>query len=417
MTRSRLPILSTLIFSLLAVTVSADNWPNWRGPNQNGVAQGEGYVTNWSKTENVVWKYPLPGRGASTPAVWDSKIFLSYGTKGANIAVCLNREGKELWTKTIGKARGGKHKKASPANSSPVTDGKHVYFYFKSGDFACLDMEGKVVWSKNLQDEYGEDTLWWDLGTSPVLLDDKIIVACVQSGPSYIAAFDKMTGEEIWKEKRELNAPEEANQSYSTPMVVEHDGKKQLIVLGADYVTSHDPANGKELWRVGDLNPTNHKYFRSISSPVCDNQRVYAPYARGDSLTAIDLGGKGDVTDSHTPWMIDFSADVPTPAISGKRMYVLRDKHELVCVSTETGKTIWKGTLEKHRSAFSASPVVADGKVYMTREDGKTFVVADGDEFKMLGSSELKEQTVATPVLVDGRIYLRTYENLYCIGK
>ncbi|MEM7561290.1 MAG: PQQ-binding-like beta-propeller repeat protein, partial [Planctomycetota bacterium] len=157
--------------------------------------------------------------------------------------------------------------------------------------------------------------------------------------------------------------------------------------------------------------------FRSISSPVCDNKRVYAPYARGDSLTAIDLGGKGDVTDSHTPWMIDFSADVPTPAISGKRMYVLRDKNELFCVSTETGETIWKGTLEKHRASFSASPVVADGNVFMTREDGKTFVVADGDEFKMLGSSELKEQTVATPVLVDGRISLRTYEHLYCIGK
>lgn len=417
MTLSRPHILPILILSLIGTNLLAENWPNWRGPRQNGTAGGEGYATEWTKTDNILWKYALPGRGASTPAIWESKIFLSYGTKGANIALCLNRNGEEIWKETVGKARDGKHKKASPANSSPVTDGKHVYFYFKSGDLACLDMDGKTVWNKNLQAEYGEDTLWWDLGTSPVLVDNKVIVACVQSGPSYVAAFDKMTGKELWKQKRELNAPEEANQSYSTPMVVDRNGKKELIVLGADYVTSHNLDNGEELWRVGDLNPTNHKYFRSIASPVSDGERVYAPYARGDSLTAIDLGGNGDVTDSHTPWKIDFSADVPTPAISGKRMYVLRDKHEIVCVATESGKTLWKGMLEKHRAAYSASPVVADGKVYVTREDGKTFVVADSDKFEILGSSELGEQTVATPVLLDGRIYLRTYKNLYCIGN
>jgi outer membrane protein assembly factor BamB len=313
--------------------------------------------------------------------------------------------------------RDGKHKKASPANSSPVTDGKHVYFYFKSGDLACLNMDGTIAWEKNLQAEYGEDTLWWDLGTSPVLLDNKLIVACVQTGPSWVAAFDKTTGKEVWKQKREMNAPVEANQSYSTPMVIQRDGKKELVVLGADYVTSHDPQSGKELWRVGDLNPKQEKYFRSIASPVFNSKRVFAPYARGDSLTAIDLGGKGDITESHVPWTIDFSADVPTPAITGQRMYVLRDKNEIVCVSTESGETIWKGKLEKHRSAFSASPVVADGKVFVTREDGKTFVVADSDKFELIASNELNEQTVATPVLLDGRIYLRTYEHLYCIGK
>jgi len=171
------------------------------------------------------------------------------------------------------------------------------------------------------------------------------------------------------------------------------------------------------LWRVGDLNPGQHEFFRSISSPVANKTHVLVPYARGDSLTAVRLGGSGDITDSHVDWVRDFSSDVPTPAIIRDRVYVLRDKKGVVCLDSKTGETIWEDKIEKNRTAFSSSPIVADGKVYLTREDGVTFVIRDGDEFELLAKNELDELTVATPVLVDGKIYMRTAKALYCIGK
>ena len=297
-----------------------------------------------------------------------------------------------------------------------MTDGKHVYCYFKSGDLACLDFDGNVLWHKNLQQEFAEDTLWWDLGTSPVLTEDALVVACVQSGPSYVVAFGKTTGDVVWKQDRMLDAPEEANQTYSTPIVTGSGKDERLIILGADHVTAHDAKSGTELWRVGGLNPTNNGYFRSISSPVLSDDLVIAPYARGGSLTAIRMGGRGDVTDTHVVWSIDKpSSDVPTPAVANGKVYVLTDKGTVAAIDPQTGKTIWTGDLPKNRNAYSASPVVADGKLYVVREDATAFVLKT-DEFGILAENELDDRVVATPVFVNGKILLRASEHLYCIG-
>ena len=413
--------LIAILYWTLVITapVWAGEWATWRGQNFNGVAEGTGYPTEWSDSKNVAWKVELPGRGSSTPVVSGDRIFLTSGIEGKNTLLAYSLEGKELWRDTIGSEKPGKHKKASGCNSSCVTDGDSVFAYFKSGDLACVDLTGNVLWKVNLQEKFGADTLWWDLGTSPVLTKSNCVVAVMQTGGSYLAAFDKATGAVAWKVDRNLDAPEEAAQSYSTPIVVNDNGHEALVVLGADHVTAHRADTGEELWRVGGLNPTRHKYFRSIASPAVLDGIVVAPYGRGESVTAIKLGGHGDVTATHVAWRKQGDGpDVPTPAVADGKAYILSDKGVVTCLEIGSGKKLWSGQTEKNRHGFSSSPVLADGKIFVTREDGRTFVLAQGDEFKVVSANELDgTQTVASPVFVNGRILLRTDTHLYYIGS
>jgi outer membrane protein assembly factor BamB len=408
--RVKLTVTGVALMVVCSAAARGDNWPNWRGPAASGVVADGSYPTSWSNEDNVLWKVSMPSHAGSTPVVWGDKILLTVAASEKNLVRCYDRAGKLIWETAVGAERPGKHKKASGCNPSPITDGQHVFVYFKSGDLAGLDLNGKLLWHKNLQKEYGEDTLWWDLGTSPVLTRDHVVVAVVQSGPSYLAAFDKSTGDVVWKVDRQMDAPEEANQTYSTPLVIDRDGAQMIVVLGADYVTGHEALTGKELWRVGSLNPERNGYFRSIASAVYSDDVIVAPYARGKTLTAISLAGK-------VLWQIeDISSDVPTPAAADGRVYVCGDKGQLTCLDIQSGKTIWSASTGKNRNAFSASPIVASGRVYVAREDGTVFVfnASDGTE---VATNEMNEFTIATPVFVDGNILIRTSDNLYCIGK
>ena len=419
--------LALLLPLLLYQPVRADDWPNWRGPGLDGVASGTGYPVSWGAGKNVAWRVTLPGLGASTPVVSGDRIVLTLAIDGHDAVICFDRSGKETWRRILGAEKPGKHKKATGANPSPVTDGSLVWVYFKSGELAALDLaDGGVVWKENLQERFGEDTLWWDLGTSPVLTEDAVVVAVMHSGPSYLAAFGRRDGRLLWKHDRDLGAPEEAAQSYSTPVVARGEERfgepaEVLFVLGADHVTAHDAADGRELWRVGGLNPAGEKYFRSIASPVLAGDTVVAPYARGTTLTAVRRGGKGDVTKTHVAWTrSDLGADVPTPAVRGGRIVVCTDQGRVECLDAATGKTHWKEELPRNRNAYSASPVVVDGRVLLTREDGSSASIAWPDADAPAGavreSGAVDEMTVATPVCVDGRIYLRTHDSLWCLG-
>ncbi len=421
----RLAIL-TLVVMAMAPALRAEEpkkasakWPSWRGPHLNGVAEGENYPTKWSATEQVKWKVSLPGKGASTPVVVDEKLLLTHGEAGKNHVSCYSLgNGQSLWSTEVGAERTGKHQKATGANPSIVTDGEHAWAYFKSGDLACLDLAGKIVWQTNLQEKYGKDTLWWDLGTSPVLTNDCVVVAVMHSGPSFLAAFDKKTGKEVWKTDRNLEAPSEAAQSYSTPMLVRDGDHDILVTVGADAVTAHDAAKGEELWRVSGLNPSQNGFFRSIASVVASEGIVIAPYARGSSLTAIKLGGKGDVTKTHVLWQHTnegSGADVPTPIAKDGKVYIFHDGRDksLACLDLQTGKELWNVPTPKHRSTVSASPIMAGDRFYVAREDGTVFVIKEG---KIESENPLDgEMLVATPVLVDGKILLRTISKLYCI--
>jgi len=413
-----------LLLALGAAPVPAADWPQWRGPAGSGAAAGVGFPAAWSPEKNLLWKAVLPGPGSSTPAVWGDHVLLTCAIEGRNAVVCLGRDGRERWRRTLGAAKPGKNQKASGANPSPVTDGTHVWAYFKSGELACLAVaDGTVAWSTNLQERFGEDTLWWDLGTSPVLTEKGVVVAVMQSGPSYLAAFGRGDGALLWKHDRLLDAPEESAQSYTTPIVAPGDAAKGepaevLFVLGADHVTAHDAATGRELWRVGGLNPGRERFFRSIASPVLAGDLVIAPYARGATLTAIRRGGSGDVTASHVAWTRkDVGSDVPTPVVDGGRLWVCNDKGHVACLDVASGAPRWQGDLPKHRLAYSSSPVLVEGRVVFIREDGHATILRAGDALEILGTGEVDGAlTVATPVCVDGRVLVRTLDALWCFA-
>lgn len=421
-------LLVAILFA--AVTdAAATNWPRWRGPNFDGVAPAGDYPLKWSRTENenIAWNVALDERSGSTPIVWDQSIFLTSNAGDTNVLICLNLDGQEQWKRTIGEKREGKHGEyGSGSHPSPVTDGQHVYAYFKSGDIACFDFAGNQVWHKNLQEEYGDDTLWWDLGTSPVLTENAVVVAVMHEGPSYIVALDKQSGSELWKQDRTFRVPKEADNSYTTPIVLERDGRQVLLVAGADHVTAHDAQTGEEIWRAGGLNPNEQGFFRSIASPVLASDLLVVPYSRGETLTAFRIDGSGDVTESNTLWRIHTPAgnrgkiDVSTPAAEGRRVYLVGERGLAYCIDAATGEMLWEKSLPGSRHSYRSSPVLTEDRIYYVREDGTTFVLSkpqQGEEPELLATNELGETTIASPVFFDGKILIRTFENLYCIGE
>ncbi len=404
-------------------------WPQWRGANQNGIAQGQGYPSQWSE-ESIRWKYSIPGSGGSTPVVAAGHAFFTCGGStsdkpGDNTLVAVATDtGKESWRVNLGADRGGKHRKGSGSNPSAVTDGSHVFAYFRSGDVACVSVAGEVKWTTNLQDRYGEDTLWWDLGTSPMLTDDAIVIAVMQSGPSYLVALDKSTGEERWKTERILDAPEEAAQSYSTPLAVKVNSQDVIAVMGADHLTLHEMSSGKEVGRLGGFNPGGEKFFRSIASPVALGNIIVCPYARGATLTAVKMdeliAGKGK---QAIAWMRDdLGSDVPTPAAIDGRVYLAGDKGLISALDLQTGNTLWDLELPKSRVGVSSSPLVADNHLYITREDATTYVIGplDSSEPSVIATNQLADDepfTVASLVPVEGGFLLRSKSTLYSIAN
>lgn len=409
-------------------SVMAEDWSSWRGAQGNGLAEGDGYPTKWSADSGIAWKTDLPGVGASSPVVSRGHVFLTSTKDGQNQVMCLTMDGRMKWVKAFGDSIEGKQgKDGTGANPSVVTDGERIFAYFKSGDFGCFDFDGELQWETNVFERFAKvtsETLWWDLGTSPVLTSDAVVITMMHSGPSYLAAFDRKDGSLKWKQDRNTGAPREAAQSYTTPVVTTNpDGTEIIVVTGADYVTGHDAANGKELWRVGSLNPEGNEFFRSISSSVSNGDLLIAPYARGDSLTAIQLGKLED-SGKRVAWeKSETSADVPTPVIFGDRIFVLRDvkrnRGTIDCLDLKTGNVIWSGQLPQHRTTFRASPVIADGHLYATRQDGTVFVVdAKASEFKLVAENTIGGgHTVSTPAFVDGKILVRSGESLFCITK
>ena len=415
--RTAAPIATCFFSAMLCISVGAENWPAWRGPSSDAVVRGSGYPTSWGEEKNIAWKFKIPGWGTSTPAIWEQRIFVSFDDEDKNGLLCVDRQGKLQWQIELGDAASNKNRKASSSNPSPVTDGSLVYAYFKSGDLACVTLEGEKVWQVNLQQQYGPDRLNWDLGTSPVLTNDLVVVAVMHQGPSYLVGLDKKTGREVWKQDRELGAPAEARDSYSTPLIIRDGDRQTIIVLGGDNVTAHEASTGREIWRAGGLNPQSQRNFRSIASPTLADGLVIAPYARGETLTAIRLGGQGDVTETHVEWTShEASTDVPSPVALDGKVYICGDRGDIFCVDVASGEEQWKFPLPRNRYVFSASPIIADGMLYATREDGRTFVLRVGETPELVAENSVRENTFATPAFADGQIYLRTSDYLICIG-
>ncbi len=417
----RLTLSFTLVLfatsALMAGDVPAAHWPSWRGPQFNGTTTQGSYLAKWTTQENVLWKIPMTGKGCSTPAVWGEQIIVTGPVDGKDAVTAYDWAGKEKWRTTIGQGKEGKHRNGSSSNSSPVTNGKHIFAYYKSGNLAGLDMDGKLLWHTNLQKRFGEDTLFWDIGTSPVLTEKYVIVAVMHKGESFLAAFVHATGEMAWKVARNYDCPIEGDHSYATPILVKHEGKEALVVWGAERVTAHDVVDGRIIWSCEGFNPRRTNYWVVVASHVIVDDLVIVPYGRGAHLTAVKLGGEGDVTATHRPWTINTGSFVPTPAAADGKIYLLTDRGQVKCLEAKTGRTIWEGEFPRDSASYYASPVVADGKLYATREDGVIFVASIKDKFEVLSENDMKERIIATPVPVAGKLLIRGEENLYCIGS
>ncbi len=409
-------IITFLAASLLfnpCRSLATENWPQWRGPEPAAVVTSGTHPQSIS-ADNLAWQIELPGRGCSTPAVWGDQIFVTSSIDDQDGVICYDFNGSEEWRHQFGPQSPGKHKMGSGSNPSPTTDGENLIVYFKSGTLACLNLSGKVLWETNLQDAYGEDTLWWDLGTSPVLVDDLVIVAVMNDGDGFLVALDLATGEEAWKQSRIYEVPKECDNSYTTPALT--DDKKVIVTLGADHVTGHDVRTGKLLWECGGLNPAGEAAQRTIASPTISDDVVVVPYRRGEMLTAIQLGDQGDITDTGKVWDKPAKAgDVPTPLVVDGKVIVLSDRGDLTCLDLASGEELWTAELPRGRAKYFSSPVLANDLLYCLREDGMLHVGRVDAGYEHLDEYNFAEQCVATPIPIRDHLLIRGSEHLFLI--
>ena len=402
---------------------AAEDWPMWRGPAQNGVSADRSLPLNWSATENVAWKLAIPTVSGSTPIVSGNSVFLSVAesaNEGAPLALwAVDRAtGTVRWKQPMG---AGNHKvrKGDMTSPSPVTDGKSVWLLTGTGVLKAFDFAGKELWARELQKDYGAWGLNHGYGSSP-LLDGGALYVQVLHGmntddPSYLLKIDGKTGKTRWKVERPTEAQRESPDAYTTPVPVKLGQAMEIVVSGGDVVTGHDPATGKELWRADGLNPTKDPNYRIVASPVVHNDLIIAP-SRERPMLVLKAGGRGDVTRSHVLWSFDSGPDVPTPVTDGTYVYSVNDRGIMFCLEARTGKEIY-GRQRLRPGTYSGSPVLADGKIYITNEDGVTSVVKAGPAFQLLAENEFDDYSLSSPAISGGIIYFRTTKFLWAIGN
>ena len=405
---------------LVAFAVArADNWPQWRGPSLNGVSNEKNLPVKWTVEENVAWKVPMPGYSGSTPIIWRDRIFLNVADGDNLFLWCLNKtNGEVVWKKPLG-AGNVKMRKQNMSSPSPVTDGRSVYVMTGTGILKGFDFNGKELWTRDIQKEYGQFGLQWGYASSPLLHEDSLYVQVLHGmktdDASYVMRIDKKTGKTLWKVDRPTNAIRESPDSYTTPALLRYGKTTEIVITGGDCVTGHDSATGKELWRANGLNPDNNPSFRIVASPIVFDDIIYAP-TRIKPLLALKAGGRGDITSSHVLWSTGNGPDVPTPVTDGKYFYVVNDRGIMFCLDAKTGAEVYVQQRIKP-GTYSSSPVLADGKIYITNEDGLTTVVAAGPKFEVLAENPLNDYVLSSPAISDGQIFIRTAAHLYAIGK
>jgi outer membrane protein assembly factor BamB len=395
-------------------------WPQWRGPENNGSVETGDYLAKWT-ADSILWKSSLPGVGCSTPIIWDKRIFVTAPVEGSDALLAFDWSGKQVWQTKFGKENPGKHRNGSGSNPSPATDGKSVFVNFKSGTLATVDLDGKILWQTNLIERFGPDTLFWDHGSTPILTDKFVVMTRMHKGESWLAAFDKGTGELNWKVARNYETPTENDHGYSTPLVIKFQDAEALLVWGGEHLTIHDANNGKVLWTCGNFNPDGNKLWPTIAMPVVVGNMAVVPYGRNDRgiprLHGIRLSGEGDVTDTNRIWKRDdIGTFVPTPVAYKEHVYMVGDKGRVTCLDPKTGESVWSDNFPRSSARFYGSPLIANGKIFAPREDGVVFVADITDGFKLLAENDLGESIIASPVPAVDRLFLRGEKNLFCIG-
>ena len=382
-------------------------WPRWRGPSGQGVVEGTGYPDRWSDTANVLWKRPVPGRGHSSPIVWGDRIFLTTSRdRGRRVSILSFRrsDGALLWQADAPNGRAERHHgKNSPASATVTTDGERVYASFGSRGMLAVDFDGNIVWHRDL----GRIDNYHGPAGSPLLYRDSIIIYQDQNGGAFVIALDARTGETRWR------TPRAARVGWGTPIAISVGDHDELIVSSQRYVQSYDPSTGEELWRCAGM------LREVIPTPAVGHGLVYCASGRAGPTLAIRPGGRGDVTRTHVEWSITRGSPfVPSPTVYGDYLYQINDMSSIItCLNARTGETVWQERLGRpRREGISASPIVVDDKLFVTNDEGQTFVLRTGPDFEVLHVNDIGTRTLASPALVDGIWYIRTANELFAIG-
>ncbi len=432
---------AALLLTCTALFAADDDWPRWRGPNDDGMARGDAPL-KWSETDNIAWRASIPGRGHSSPVIWGDKIFVTTAVPAEAVAaappppqpkargggggggmgggsgagrehkfmiLCLDRHtGKVLWERVakVATPHEGYHGRyGSFASNSPVTDGKHLYASFGSRGLYCYDLNGKLVWQKDfpptrMRLQFGE-------GAATVLDGDSIYLKFDQEEGSYLVAVDKHTGKELWRVDRDEQS------SWSAPLVVAHNGRKQVVVSATTKVRSYDAATGKLIWECAGLGSN------VIPAPVKLGDTVLVMSGhRNPNLLAIRLGREGDLTGTDgIVWSNDrgnsYSA---SPLLHDNKLYFVSDNGMLSCLNARTGEAYYRQQRLPNPYNFKASPVGANGKLYLATENGDVVVAKMGETYEVLAINTLPDQMfIATPAIAGGSLYLRGRDTLYCI--
>ena len=383
-------------------------WSRWRGPSGQGVVEGTGYPDTWSDTTNVLWKTAVPGSGHSSPIVWGDRIFLTTSRNGGRRVSILSfrrSDGELLWETDAPEGPPEyTHGKNSPAAATATTDGQRVYASFGSRGMLAVDFDGTIVWHR----EFGRIDNYHGPAGSPLLYRDTVIIYQDQNGGAFVIALDTRTGETRWRTDRS------ASVGWGTPIAVRVGDHDELIVSSQRRVQSYDPATGEELWHCGG------NLFEVIPTPAVGHGLIFCSSGRAGPTLAIRPGGQGDVTDTHVEWNTTRGSPfVPSPLVYGDFLYLVNDMSSIItCLNAKTGETVYQERLGRpRREGISASPVVVDDKLFVTNDDGQTFVLRTGPEFELLHINDIGARTLASPALVDGTWYIRTSRELIAIGN
>lgn len=442
-------ILPLLALPLLAAPASPQDWPSWRGPNHDGSTEAEGLPTDFDRTRHVKWVAELPGPAASTPIVHGDRVFVTStdAAQGELVVLCLERtSGEVLWRRKAGSGYrpGGEgsptqlHPRSNYASPSPVTDGRRVVCFFGNGDLVAYDLAGERLWARNLQEDYGDFAFQWTFSASPTLWQGMLFLPVLQrdepvrdgvgetDAPSFLLAMDPATGETKYEAMRPSDAQKESLESYATAIPWSGGGRAELVVVGGDVITGHDPATGKELWRWGTWNEGHREqWWRVVPSVVCGGGVALVCAPKREPVYAVRLGGSGDLGEAGLAWKSEgrpnpVSSDVPTPLFYRGKFYVLSDVREALSrVNPADGKVEWTIPLDG-RYKWRSSPTGADGKIWCMNHAGEVLIVnaEDGAVIGTIAMGEEDDDSIrSTIVVAHGDLFIRTNDRLYCVGK